>query len=74
MDLHNLRWGPDDNRVEYRGPAVMLDAQTAVHLALVLHELATNARKYGRTTWRAGCPRNRGNFRRQSSTTNPNGS
>jgi PAS domain S-box-containing protein len=39
--------GAGDNRVDCRGPAVMLDAQTAVHLALVLHELATNARKYG---------------------------
>jgi PAS domain S-box-containing protein len=42
-----LLGGSGDNRIECRGPAVMLDAQTTVHLALVLHELATNARKYG---------------------------
>jgi PAS domain S-box-containing protein len=42
-----LLGGAGDIRVDCRGPAVMLDAQTAVHLALVLHELATNARKYG---------------------------
>jgi PAS domain S-box-containing protein len=36
-----------DKRVKCSGPALMLDAQTALHLALVLHELATNARKYG---------------------------
>jgi CheY-like chemotaxis protein len=29
------------------GPHLMLDAKAAVQLALVLHELATNARKYG---------------------------
>lgn len=39
--------GPEDPRVEYGGPSVSLDAQAALHLALVLHELATNARKYG---------------------------
>lgn len=36
-----------DKRISYAGPSVMLNAQRAVHLALVLHELATNARKYG---------------------------
>ena len=29
------------------GPSLVLDAQAALHLALVLHELGTNARKYG---------------------------
>jgi PAS domain S-box-containing protein len=38
---------PNDNRISYSGPVLMLDAQAAVHLALVLHELATNARKHG---------------------------
>ena len=37
----------DDNSISYSGPLLMLDAQEALHLALVLHELATNARKYG---------------------------
>lgn len=37
----------NDNRISSSGPVVVLEAQTAVHLALVLHELATNARKHG---------------------------
>ena len=37
----------DDNRISCAGPGLMLDAQSVVHLALVLHELATNARKHG---------------------------
>src|SRR5262249_35127242 len=37
----------DDRRITCSGPTLILDPQTAVHLALVLHELATNARKYG---------------------------
>ena len=35
------------HKISCSGPSLMLDPQTAVHLALVLHELATNARKYG---------------------------
>jgi len=42
-----LLGGVDDRRVEISGPALMLDAQAAMNLALVAHELATNARKYG---------------------------
>jgi PAS domain S-box-containing protein len=34
-------------RISCGGPRVLLGAETAVRLALVLHELATNARKYG---------------------------
>ena len=34
-------------RISCSGPLLVLEPQTAVHLALVLHELATNARKYG---------------------------
>ena len=37
----------EDKRVEIAGPTLMLDPQSAVNLALVVHELATNARKYG---------------------------
>ncbi len=39
--------GSEDCRVEYGGPSVTLDPQAALHMALVLHELATNARKHG---------------------------
>ena len=39
--------GDSDRRVSCAGPTLVLDAQSALHLALVLHELATNARKYG---------------------------
>jgi PAS domain S-box-containing protein len=42
-----LLGGSNDNRVTCSGPMLMLDAQKAVHMALVLHELATNARKHG---------------------------
>jgi PAS domain S-box-containing protein len=38
---------PNDSRISCSGPLLVLDAQAAVHLALVLHELATNARKHG---------------------------
>lgn len=36
-----------DERISFSGPMVMLNAQAALHLGLVLHELATNAIKYG---------------------------
>jgi len=36
-----------DTRISFGGPSVTLDLRAGVHLALVLHELATNARKYG---------------------------
>lgn len=36
-----------DQRISWSGPAVTLEAQPALHLALVLHELGTNARKHG---------------------------
>jgi PAS domain S-box-containing protein len=42
-----LLGGQDDRRVEISGPTLMLDAQASMNLALVVHELATNARKYG---------------------------
>jgi PAS domain S-box-containing protein len=35
------------DRISCSGPLVVLEPQVALHLALVLHELATNARKYG---------------------------
>ena len=39
--------GSDDPRVSFSGPLLMLDQQATVHLGMVLHELSTNARKYG---------------------------
>jgi CheY-like chemotaxis protein len=36
-----------DDRIQWSGPALVLDTQMTVHLALVLHELAANARKHG---------------------------
>lgn len=37
----------DDARLEVSGPDVQLPPQTALHLGLILHELTTNANKYG---------------------------
>lgn len=39
--------GPEMGRIAFAGPQVMLEPQAALHLALVLHELGTNARKHG---------------------------
>ena len=38
---------PDEDRVSINGPFLFLGAQEADHLGMVLHELTTNARKYG---------------------------
>ena len=37
----------DETRVTAWGPAVHLEPQMALHIALMLHELATNSHKYG---------------------------
>ncbi|MEO6298036.1 MAG: PAS domain S-box protein [Paracoccaceae bacterium] len=39
--------GSIDARISQSGPDIRLDPQTVVQVALVLHELATNARKFG---------------------------
>lgn len=39
--------GPGQDRVRISGPPVLLPARTVVPLSMVLHELATNASKYG---------------------------
>lgn len=39
--------GEQDARISWSGPAIKLGAQAALHLALVLHELGSNARKHG---------------------------
>lgn len=42
-----LLGGVNDERISFTGPPVVLEPQAALHLGLVLHELGTNARKYG---------------------------
>ena len=37
----------DGARIVLSGPQVMLGSQATLHLSMVIHELATNARKYG---------------------------
>lgn len=39
--------GADDERITCSGPSLILEPQAALHMALVLHELGTNARRYG---------------------------
>ncbi|WP_343062270.1 PAS domain S-box protein [Hyphomicrobium methylovorum] len=39
--------GAGEDRISYSGPALVLNSQVALHLALVLHELVTNALKHG---------------------------
>jgi PAS domain S-box-containing protein len=52
---HQLRLGTiDDSQLEVSGPEVRLPPQTALHLGLVLHELTTNANKYGALSSRNG--------------------
>jgi PAS domain S-box-containing protein len=55
----------DVDRITAHGPAALLEPQSAVALSLVLHELGTNARKYGALAaptgrldvhWRVGAP------------------
>lgn len=45
-----LLGGVDDERITLSGPWVTLEPQAALHLSLILHELGTNARKYGSLT------------------------
>jgi PAS domain S-box-containing protein len=42
-----LLGGEPDARITWSGPSLVLEGQVALHLALVLHELGTNARKHG---------------------------
>jgi two-component sensor histidine kinase/PAS domain-containing protein len=44
----------DQTRVAISGPAILLPAHTVVPLSMVLHELATNAAKYGSLSKRGG--------------------
>jgi PAS domain S-box-containing protein len=46
-----LRLGTlDEARLEASGPDICLEPQLALHVGLILHELATNANKYGALT------------------------
>jgi signal transduction histidine kinase/DNA-binding response OmpR family regulator len=53
LDLHDLirdqllAGAVDETRITAWGPPVHLEAQLALHAALMLHELGTNASKYG---------------------------
>jgi two-component sensor histidine kinase len=42
-----LQGAVHETRITAWGPAISLEAQMALHLALVLHELGTNAHKFG---------------------------
>jgi PAS domain S-box-containing protein len=44
----------DETRISLSGPQLKLDPQTALHLALMLHELGTNAAKYGALSGTSG--------------------
>lgn len=37
----------NEQRISCAGPSIVLDSQTALSLSMILHELGTNARKYG---------------------------
>jgi two-component sensor histidine kinase len=42
-----LLGGPTNDRILLDGPALMLEPQVALHIALMVYELGTNARKHG---------------------------
>jgi PAS domain S-box-containing protein len=46
--------GADVDRIHIDGPNVVLEPQAAVSLAMIVHELTTNAIKYGALSTRAG--------------------
>src|SRR6185369_6780990 len=45
---------PDDGRVSIFGPAILLPTRAVVPLSMVLHEMTTNAAKYGALSKRRG--------------------
>lgn len=42
-----LLGGPPNERILFEGPSLMLEPQVALHVALIVYELGTNARKHG---------------------------
>jgi two-component sensor histidine kinase len=54
IDDQLLQGSIDETRVAARGPPVHLEAEMTLHLALVLHELGTNAHKYGALSTQSG--------------------
>jgi two-component sensor histidine kinase len=46
-EVVHTEMSPHMGRVRIEGPSIMLNAQAAQNFALALHELATNAAKYG---------------------------
>jgi len=60
-DLHDVVWSalrphgaPDRERFTVEGPALRLDPKSAVALSMAVHELCTNAIKYGALSVEAG--------------------
>jgi PAS domain S-box-containing protein len=60
-DLHDVVWSalrphgaPDRERFTVEGPALRLDPKSAVALSMAVHELCTNAIKYGALSTEAG--------------------
>ena len=49
-----LQGAVEESRLSAQGPTVRFDAQTTVHVALMLHELGTNCVKYGSLTKEQG--------------------
>jgi two-component sensor histidine kinase/PAS domain-containing protein len=45
---------PEDPRISIMGPAILLPARAVVPLSMVLHEMTTNAAKYGALSTRRG--------------------
>jgi two-component sensor histidine kinase/PAS domain-containing protein len=45
---------PEDPRINIKGPAILLPARAVVPLSMVLHEMSTNAAKYGALSERRG--------------------